>query len=1218
MKFSAIIGIIIIIILFTSSIPVINEYKPNYGGTVNSALLTNNNITYCPVNSTACQFSLTSDYGNLPMNVRAGDFYNESFLRANLKESPSWAYELKFSWNFNMSYSLSNVKIIFNEGNLRMFCISFGVNNRNILRLNYGSGIEFINESILQNKEYELQIGFSRTLNMAYISLGSSGENSIHVPYIFSTSSLYSSTADNYMEFGGNYYNLTLYSLKSVNGSFPVLNSPARIDPYSRAFTIPESLGALIAIRPYFDRIMNTVIFDSAHSINFMNVVNGSTWHDNLTVRFGHPVSWINIGENLYTLYRNESRCCIISLNLSTLSIFNYSSTLNCGNGSFTRAGDHILIIEENGTMESLSPNTGLWTLLTPGIESGIVIYSEPTWNNTKFDIYNQTDNVLASYTISSDLEITSNSVSNFTRYGKPNIHIWPEENGIIDSSISEQKTPPGVLWFNQNLIFPNGTFLWFTHENLWYMSNGSVILSNSSESLEISSNFMGTSSFSYFDSYSILIGMNSSEITVSNLSGAGIYVGHSPTISVPKHPVLTGITYLNFSINSSFSYTSTLNILGKNIRAINGSNFRINTYSFQNGYFPYELRVKAENGFSTNMSGDITIDNAKPLSDLSIQENSTVFPGELLNLTVNDPVGIAKIEFGFNHTVSETSGNAIEITVPKNYEGNFIFFNYTVFDYLGLEFNYSIFYHYIKENHSLFSSSIMNGAYFKQDSFNLTFSSLGNVSYYIIKINRHNSTIFNETTEKNMVNIENIGNGRFSMIIEGRYSAGNVVVLQTANFSVISFNPGISYSFTNDTYYSFTGNSVNNSLNLLLYSNISSVIHLNITGENGKEVLYGIYGNFVNFSLNSSSAQFLQNGLYFMNMKIISLSGTVSYFNASFAVNNTIPSLNLKTTYFVNYSAIALNIPDGLKAKLTSVQGGISFTNGSIQINRTGTYMGRITVVSNSLNYATKNILIYYYTSKPIILIETNNYSIVLKNKSIALNFSITDRTPIIEKYFILGKNKIQLSGNSIDISPPGDGLFNISIYAMDACGNQNISLKLKIMDEYFPDVTSSSITGFVIGKYPSLTVNLRGFGLSKVNITWFVNDREAGSGIRLNGTLPLGYDFITVHIQFGNQTIIDSYSTISITNLPIMIPIIIIGAFFTVRILKRTRNKDKIELFLNGVEHISLGDLRKHCKELNLSFRSVGKVIKEKVSNGTLKYGLDLDGKKFVMKKQ
>ena len=70
--------------------------------------------------------------------------------------------------------------------------------------------------------------------------------------------------------------------------------------------------------------------------------------------------------------------------------------------------------------------------------------------------------------------------------------------------------------------------------------------------------------------------------------------------------------------------------------------------------------------------------------------------------------------------------------------------------------------------------------------------------------------------------------------------------------------------------------------------------------------------------------------------------------------------------------------------------------------------------------------------------------------------------------------------------------------------------------------------------------------------------------------------------------------------------------------RIMGRTRNKDKIELFLNGVEHISIGDLRKHCRKLNLSFKSVGRVIKEKVSNGTLKYGLDLDGKKFVMKKQ
>ena len=57
---------------------------------------------------------------------------------------------------------------------------------------------------------------------------------------------------------------------------------------------------------------------------------------------------------------------------------------------------------------------------------------------------------------------------------------------------------------------------------------------------------------------------------------------------------------------------------------------------------------------------------------------------------------------------------------------------------------------------------------------------------------------------------------------------------------------------------------------------------------------------------------------------------------------------------------------------------------------------------------------------------------------------------------------------------------------------------------------------------------------------------------------------------------------------------------------------------MVLKGVDHISPEDLRKNCKELNLSYRSVGKVIKEKVSNGTLKYGLDLDGKKFVMKKQ
>ena len=1217
MKISVISGIIIIIILLTSSLPVNDAYGPNYISAADSTLLTQNNITYSPINSSACQFSLRANNGNLPLNVRSGDYYNESFLQANLRESPSWAYELNFSWNFNMSYSLSNVKIIFYEGVHRIFCLSFGVNDKNTLNINYGNGMEIINESIFQNMEYELQIGFSESVKMAYISLRSTTGNSIPIPYIFNTSSLYSTTADNYMEFGGNYYNFTLYSMNSIKGSFPLLNSPKKIEPYSRTFTMPDSLGALTGIRPFFDRTLNTVIFESTNSLNFMNIVNGSTWHDALSISFGHPVSWINIGDMLYTLYRNESYCCIITLNLSTLSISNYSSILNCRNGSFTHVGKDLLIIEGNGTIERLISNTGDWSMFSIRVEQGFVIYSEPSGNQTILEIYNQSNNALATYTISSDLEITLNSVSNLTTYGIVHIQAQTEENGIIDSSINEQRNSPGSFWFNQNMIFPNGTSLWYMNSSLLYLTNGSIVLSNSSGTFKIPTNLSKASSFSYGDAYSILICMNSSEITVSNLSGSSLYNTKLPKISEPHNHILRGTTFLNFSINSSFSYRSTLNILGRNMTAISNSNFLINSTNFSNGYFPYELIINTENGFSSNISGHLIFDNAIPLSVLSVQENSTVYSGESLNLTVSDSVGISNIEYGFVHEVNKTSANGIDVTVPNNYNGSSILFNYTIFDDLGLEFNYSIFYHYIRENHSMFSSSIRNGEYFKCGIINLTFSPLENVSYYDIKIKRDNITIFKETTEENWVNIENIGNGRFSLVIEGQYYAGNNLTLEMANFSVISFSPGFSYSLTNNTYYSFSGNSINSTLNLHLNTNISSIIHLNITNENGKEVLYGIYEDYVNLSLNSSSAQYIQNGVYFINVKITSMSGTISYFNASFVVNNTIPSLNFEPTYFVNYSRIILNIPNDLKANLTSGQGGITLTNGTIQMNQTGIFTAQITVKSNSMNYATKKILIYYYTSKPILSIETEHYSLVLGNKSITLNISIIDRVPIIQKYFMLGTNKIPVYGNSIDISPSNDGLFNITLYAEDACGNQNISRKLQIMDEYFPKVKSSSINGIVIGKYASLTVELSGYGLSRVNITWFVNNREEGEGIHFSRALPLGYDIITVHITYGNKTIINSYSTISITNTTIIIPIFIAGLFFTVRTLRRIRNKDKIKLFLSGIEHMSLTDLRKHCKDLNLSFRSTGKVIKEMVSNGNLKYGLDLDGKKFVMRK-
>ena len=1219
MKYSSILTTIAIIALSFSMVANVPLAKQPMAASYNSPFQAKSgNISLCTVNSTACKFKFTSTNGSLPVNVMAGDYFNASYLKANLTACHFYAYKLAFSWNFDMGYSTTNIQILFTEGSQTLLSMTFGMKSENVLLINSGKTSETISEGIKQNTRYNLTIGFSPNTRDAYISIGPAASGYLKVPIMFNDSAAYNLNGSNSIDFGGNYYNLTLYSIHGVSGLFPVTQRNERVISPEKNYLFPANSGISGNIEPYYDGGLNTAIFPMNNSlISFLNLVNGSFWHESLPAVFGKFSGWVKSKNMLYMLFGNKSSSGILSLNLSNLNIRYYSQIIPYGNSMLSYVNRNLLVFGSNGTLLVYRNDSAGYFTEKIKISHGTIAYVHPGENTTYFAVINLSTDIITSCSIDSGLSVKELSQVKILNYSKISIVSVQGQNGYLSSLIAGQNEGPDGLWLNSNLLLNvNSTFEHAGNRTIYSTSN-SLFIMNSSVTTQIYSGINEIKSFSYFEPTNIFLVLNRTEIAIGNISNGNLSGGLKPIISVPANVIINGTYNFSFSEDSQMQFRAALQILNRTFTSINDSYFELNTSQFPNGIYPYTLAVYSLNGYSDNFSGSLTIDNAIPLVNISAGNVSTIYPGEYISVSVKDIVGVKSISYRFANQAFQVNNASFLIRVPRLGNISSVFLNYTVFDDLGRSFSFTVPYKYIAENHSRFSSSMGNGTYISTGNFNLSFTPLANVSYFLINISRDGSTVFSEITGEPWAMVNNIGNGLFELNISACYSTGNIVNLQKSNFTVISYAPGISYKETNETFYSFHGNSLNNSMNLQLSSNVSSNIYMRICNGTGFQVMGIIYHDRLNFTLNRSNSEFFHNGIYYIYVTATSFSGTVAEFNTSFTVNNTLPVLTLSDTYFVNKSAIPVNISRSLRVSLSSSSNGLFFSNDTIEMNETGTYRFTITVTSESLNTATSSSTIYYYVAKPVILFHGNVSSYDMHSKSIDINISVKDRISISRLFYTLGNKSFVIKNNSMIITPAQDGTYNLLVYAYDACGNWNHSSAINVTDEYFPKVFSSKINGIVIGKYPYLAVSMKGYALSKVNVTWFVNNNKEGNGTSFNKALPLGVDIITVQLKFGNHTVLDSYRAISITNTPILVPVIIIGIFFMVTVARRDRSRDRISDFLRSMDHCSIKDLKKRCRKQNFSFRQAKKVIPKMISSGELAYGKDLDGRKFIIKK-
>ncbi|MHB8360557.1 MAG: hypothetical protein ACYDDC_01995 [Thermoplasmataceae archaeon] len=753
---------------------------------------------------------------------------------------------------------------------------------------------------------------------------------------------------------------------------------------------------------------------------------------------------------------------------------------------------------------------------------------------------------------------------------------------------------------------------------NSIYSMGRNIRITNSTGTNQFNVNVSSPLSISYYFAGNMFIAMNDSSIFWMNLSGDKIVNGSYPKILGPANILIKGVYRLNFTVNNIYSYRSTLHIFNRTFKNVNSSSFLIDSYSINNGVYQYVLSIYSLNGNLENYSGLATVDNAIPEVNSSVKNQSMIYSGELIRISVNDEVGLKSLFYSFFSHYNTTSENFFQVTVPFNISENYVYLNYTVMDKLGETFNFSMKYRYINENSEGFSSSIFNGEYFRNGTVPLSFEKVSNVSYYVVEVTSGTILIFSEKTNNTSVVLRNIGNGHFTLNIYGHCITGNNITLENTNFTIITYSPGFIYTFTSDTFYSFSGNSKNNSLELTASSNISSRINVSLYSGSSHIIMTEIFQNSCKFYINSSTSLSLENGLYYIVVNFTSLSGTFRDLNLSFIVNNTIPLLNIGSVYYTNISSFNLSIPNYPEVLFNFSSHNISYFNGSIFMNSTGKYEGRIKVSGNSGNIAETNISVYYFVAKPQISLFPANSAIVLRDRPYTtINVSISDQVPMKDFYYIMNNQHFNISKGSLMIRPLKDGTFNFTVYAYDKCGNSNHSRTITITGEYYPQVFTSYITGIVVGKYPYLSAQMTGYALNQVNIKWYVNSKYVSSGDHLKTPLPGGYVSVEAVIFYGNHTIIDKYRTLSIPNTPVIMFSVGILAFFIFRVATIDRRKEQINEFLKKIDHISLKNLRKNCRKNRFSYRSVRRTISEKMRTGEITYGYDLDGKKYFLKK-
>ena len=1057
-----------------------------------------------------------------------------SYLRIGLGLFPDFTLKMTFTWNENNSLSQTGQRLLFQDSTGNLLDYKFGSNYNNSLYLGTNT-TESLGPEPNPFGLYTLQLSGSELNSNIYAGMASGFNQTSRMPVVFKNS--YSSTAGNYsLLIGGGFSNLTVYSIylgSSVSDLNP-LKSGSNIDYKENNISsvyFPGINPGLFA-KPLVDWKDNSIIYASkstggyVYSYNFYNNSN-STLFTLGSSQF--LISSAGTACNGYFLIGNGTGSVIFIYNYTTGSISKYKLNIDPGKeSSIYPADSQVFIQSKNGSVYVY--NTGMKELV------GYLSFSKYTYPvqswatgaSFETEIYNNRTGMLSTEELNSNGTFRNISKVNlsevdlspsFTHGDASSLGssfcLFPNDTIETFYGLSGEVVTPYIIGSNFSIAdwSYNYTFLQ-NKSGIYLLENGSINLT----SVNTDSQFLV-----FNPNLTKGLSINNATITLYSVNNE-TYSHDNISIDISVPDVIRGNISLNYSVQSTVSYTVSAT-LGNTSLPHSNDTVAINTVVFGNGTYTFSITASNIAGYFAAFTKSVSIDNYRPVVASDPANNSLLLSGSQIGFEISDITGIVHttVQEPGNFTL-EYSGYTFNVSTPSE-SG---FFNITVelVDRFGLSYKYTFSYMIDVPNLSGYSTNIVPGSYLRNGNLNLSWMQVSFASTYNITLTSGNLKSSIETSG-NFTRLE-LSSGHYTLFLNATTSSGNTKELVEETFSVQGFNPSLIVNRTDGSYFSFFGDSPNNSLCINASTNVTSRLWVNTTGPQGSEILYNGNGTYLNFTISRSSEISRIDGLYNFSVVAMERSGRVSSRNFTISINNSIPHLlPINTTLYYNTSNAELPIVFESNTSywysvLGANQSNISLSQPFIRLQNLST---EIILNARDLwgNYNETPLRFVYSERVPTILFNATPLRL-LWSRNLTVTYRIADPVPLSTVKLLVNNATVHLgnaSSGMVNYKVNQDGTFNLTVEAMDLCGNSNISVTLAAKSFYYPHITAFVPEVSILLGFAHFNSGLAGKDLETVNITWSENGKEIGSGNSFWALVMPGSHTYVLALHYHSTTI-------------------------------------------------------------------------------------------------
>ncbi len=1132
-----------------------------------------------PINTTWVSFSVYNPAGETKISVQDingsnalnvfsvnsnaidnGENGNDTFLCMNFTGAENSTIAMNITYSENNAGGYENNKIVFLSGGIKLAEIRF-LEAENLTEI-YPSEERAIGPETFTGRTYEMSFTYEDNEIMIQLSNSVAGLP-LEIPIISGGENLE-------MMIGSEAVNLSIYNISMSHRVFMPSYSEIKYD--EATFTLPPGMGGI----PEPDRSLNSILFTSDHGISVYNYKNETSWF--IYEQNSEFNSSFIYGGFLYSYFYNGSSV-VVRTNLSDLKsasvYYNYSP---------------------EGQMNIIVSSGGIYLYN----KSSIINLNE----TIKFYNYGGQGRIFAIQAGKTDEFYFYNNSARGFRIIK-----------LVADSESVTYIPYGISTFNvtgiEGYSMPSEPFLYNGYFNVFAASMNSSLLIPIRDAVSNGNAVANGTSFLYNGSiYSGNLNISGNYFIISqnylfDVSGrqlslfyhnTSIYSGNRISVSIKNYETLRGNELINTSVNSNVSFH--LYVSDRDFKKFLNDNtsFLFNTYEAGNG--SSVLNISAENiaGYGYNISETIFIDDYNPLFAISIANNSYIKNGTVISINVTDPAGIRTLNVSYENYNYISSGN---ISIPvyfKDTSCTCVYVNFT--DRYGLNFSRFFVFHTVTANTSAFVSSVKNDEFFNNSMIYFNFSD-PSFSNYAVNVTGNASVSFlcNGSFESSL------GNGKYTMKVSG-ISHGISVFLYEANFTVITYKPGIMTVFRNLHYYSFYGDSMNNTIILSINSNITALLNARIINPENKSTT--VYSSFSGgkLKLTNVSGLFNINGTYSIVITATSMSGTSNKTYYNFTVNNTVPTSENFTIYT---NSTSIRIPFNSTGYVLN---GVLQNSSVLNLGGYGNFTFLFYNYTESMNYGIFNLTVHSSRSRPVICFNVSSYMLNLTDK-LVIWVSPGD---LMNETLHVDEKEFNFTGRSAEVNFSANGLYTVYVSGKNIYGNFNKSGIAVINVSYYPQLFGISLYSTVSGGSLIAYLNINGIKWKNMTEIWdFDGHRYTGKTGR-DFDLKYGKNEISVEVISGNVTMMDKRVIYYYGNLPYISFIALIPGILYVA--TRNRDIDYLRSYISETGEESIRKIVKAAKKKRFSGRSIRREIRRLVNTGSATIREDPDGNLYLVR--